>query len=306
MGEIAVEWNNVGYYINHGFFLKKNQIINDFDLKVDKGTSLGLIGPNGAGKTSAIKLGVGLVKPSKGWVKINGNLASETKSRTDIGYLTENQYIYPHLRLFEWLEMLGKLSGISGNKIKSEVDRVLSIVELEDKSIEKLKVLSKGQIQRAGLAQALLNNPSILFLDEPMSGLDPVWRYKFKQIFLNLKKNGTTIIFSSHIISDILSLSDKIAYIESGNLKWYGNVNEMKWNNKNYEAVFLSDSFAKSLKDSFEYIKLEQQPDNSWHLLLHKSNKENFFEIALRNQIELESFSPVYTELEGFFGENLF
>ncbi|PID78390.1 MAG: multidrug ABC transporter ATP-binding protein [Deltaproteobacteria bacterium] len=306
MDNIAVEWNRTGYFIKEGFFLHKKYILNDLDLSVPKGTCLGLVGPNGAGKTTIIKLGVGLIKPSQGSVNINGKSSYLADSRKSVGFLSENQYVYPHLKLFEWLEMLGKLSGVPENRIKSEVDRVLQLVELGNKASEKLKILSKGQTQRAGLAQALMNSPSILFLDEPMSGLDPVWRYKFKEILLGLKSQGVTIIFSSHIISDILNLSDKIAYIESGSLKWYGRINEMRWKNKKYQAVFYSDSFADVLKKEIEYIKLEKNPDKSWLIVMDTSKKEQFFDLVLKNNSKIELFSPVYIELEAFFGENLF
>lgn len=301
---IALSLEAVDYGVNHGFFLKKKQIIKNLSLNVFKGEIFGLVGSNGAGKTTTIKLSMGLVKSDKGRIEIFGSSPQKNKIRQKIGFLTENQYVYPYLTLGEWLEMLGSISGLKSEKLIFQIKKVLNLVELDDFSDEKLKNLSKGQIQRAGIAQALLCDPLILVLDEPMSGLDPVWRYRVKKILTDFNKNGGTIIFSSHIMSDVLSLCKRIGIIEKGELKWCGNIKDLNLK-KNYQSLFFSDSFSNLLKKEFKFNKLEKQSDGSWFVEFDANYKKEFLNLIYKSDVSFEYLKPDDLEIEEMiFGNN--
>ena len=220
----SIVLNNVSYAVRQGFFLQPKQIIKNLSFVIPKGVSFGLIGSNGAGKTTTIKLCTGIISPDFGEVLINGRpLNSDHDNRHAVGLLTENQYIPQYLTVTEWLSFLGTLSGLSKHELNESMSTQLSQFDLTSLADRKINSLSKGQVQRVGFAQAFLNTPQILFLDEPMSGLDPAWRAKIHSILLSFKKSGGTLLFSSHVISDVLQLSDMIAVINCGQIKLAGN-----------------------------------------------------------------------------------
>ena len=297
MTEGFLEWNNVSYSIRQGFFMKPFRIIKNLDLKVSQGFSLGLVGSNGAGKTTSIKLGAGILKPDSGSVLINGKSVFSTESRECIGFLTENQYIYPHLKLSEWLRMLGTLSGMNTHYLEKRIKKLIEKFELTDKIHCLLSTLSKGQIQRTGFVQALLHKPKILMLDEPMSGLDPLWRSRIQDILLDFKKKGGTLIFSSHIMSDVARLSDKIAIIGSGRIKWQGNMNNLPESKNVYQAVFNSKD-TDILKSKFQEYGIEEQPDGSYLIKLDDMGKQKFIQIAGQGLVKMVSFTPIYPDFE--------
>ena len=233
----ALQWNNVSFSVRHGFWMRRKTIVQDLVMDLPKGTTLGLVGPNGAGKTTSIKLAAGLMAPDRGRVLVNGIPAVEPDARRKLGLLTETQYIYPHLRVREWLTMLAGFSGLTGSRLRERVDAVLELMALTDRAAMMMNTLSKGQLQRAGLAQALVHEPEILLLDEPMSGLDPYWRYRLSNILKEYKASGGTLLFSSNILADVERLSDRIALIEKGRVRWLGALSEMPREVIGYEAV---------------------------------------------------------------------
>ncbi len=218
MTRCALEWRSVSFVVPYGFWMRPKTIIDGLELSVPEGAALGLVGPNGAGKTTTIKLGAGLIRPASGQVFINGKPSLHSRSRICLGLLTETQYIYPHLKLYEWLTMAAGLSGLTGADRNRRVCEVLEKMDLVSKANQLMRTLSKGQTQRAGIAQALIHKPSILLLDEPMSGLDPLWRYRIQEILLAFKAGGGTLLFSSHILSDVERLSDEVALIDGGRI----------------------------------------------------------------------------------------
>lgn len=293
----AIEWNNVNYSIPSGFWMRSQKIIQDFCLAVEKGEVIGLIGANGAGKTTIIKLGTGLLKPDSGVVRINGKPSVSREARSIIGLLTEHQYVYPHLKLKEWLSLLGSLSGMQKTTLGHRIDRVLEKVGLLGEKNIFMKALSKGQTQRAGIAQAILHFPEILFLDEPMTGLDPVWRGRIQALLIDYKKKGGTILFSSHILADVLRISDRIAVIRSGHIAWFGRLNELPGSREKYQAVFFSDTI-NTVKEVLKSNSVEPQPDKSWHVTVDVSQKNKLIGLAGSGKISLESITPVYANVE--------
>ena len=294
---LALQWQAVTFAVQHGFWMKEKVILHAIDLEVPAGSVLGLVGPNGAGKTTTLKLGAGLLQPATGQVFIEGLPAIQARAREPLGLLTETQYIYPHLRLKEWLIMMAGLSGLKGARIGTRVAEVLSLLELSDRADQLMRTLSKGQTQRAGMAQALLHEPRILLLDEPMSGLDPYWRYRMQKIIQDFKLAGGTIVFSSHILVDVERLCDKVALIHDGKLHWQGRLSDMPRSLKGYDAVCHTANPA-ALEKFAEGGKIASRPEGGWILTLSPENKNRLLQMVAEDRIILESLRPIQEEIE--------
>ncbi len=297
MTETALQWNRVTFAVPHGFWMRSKIIIYDMDLSVPAGTVMGLVGPNGAGKTTTIKLGAGLLRPQTGQVLIKERLSTEAGARACLGLLTETQYIYPHLRLKEWLIMLAGLSGVKGGKRTRRVNEVLELLDLTGQANQMMHTLSKGQIQRAGLAQALIHEPAILLLDEPMSGLDPYWRYRVQKILLDFKSEGGTILFSSHILVDVERLSDQVALLEEGRLLWTGRLADLQRRITGYEVICQTRQ-PEVLANLAYNGKMESQPKGGWLFSILATQKKELLQLASADTITLESLRPVQEEIE--------
>ncbi|MBN1163505.1 MAG: ABC transporter ATP-binding protein [Candidatus Krumholzibacteriota bacterium] len=195
---------------------ERKEILHGVSFFARKGEILGFLGPNGAGKTTTIKIILGLMRPDEGTVSIFGRSSRERSLKARIGYLPENPYFYPHLNLREFLTFCGNLSGMRGKVLDRKVAATISLVDLEASHKQRLKSFSKGMLQRAGLAQAILHDPDLLILDEPFSGLDPLGRKIIRDILLGLRRRGKTIFFSSHILPDMEALCNRACLIRSG------------------------------------------------------------------------------------------
>lgn len=196
--------------------------VTDLSISIKKGIVTGFVGPNGAGKTTSIKMIMGLVAPTRGTVFICGTDARKPASRKGIAYLSEQPYFYAHLTVGESLQFAANLIGIASKQIPAEISRVLSIVELSSQI--KVKELSKGMQQRLSMAQALLGDPQVLILDEPMSGMDPPGRRLFRKLFRELVQTGKTIFFSTHVLDDIEMTCDEVIVLSKGKLAFAGEV----------------------------------------------------------------------------------
>lgn len=295
--EVAVEWESVDFSVPKGFWMRNTTIIHSLNLQVPSGAVFGLVGPNGAGKTTTIKLAAGLLRPGRGTVRIFDLSASIPQARKSIGLLTENQYVYPHLRLVEWMEMLAGLSGLPRDRQRDQVDSALEMLQLTDHRRQMMRTLSKGQLQRAGLAQALVHRPRILLLDEPMSGLDPYWRFRIQKILMDFKSEGGTILFSSHVLSDVERLCDQAVLFQNGRLRWKGSLTEMPRKTKGYEALCrVADP---ALLDELEGIeKIIRQPGGLYQATLSLDGRIPLLAAAAAGRIDLESLNPVREETE--------
>ena len=212
----------------------RTKIVNDLNLEIKKGSMFGFLGPNGAGKTTAIKILIGLNKPDKGEVTIENKSMDRSRNRENIGFMPEDPYFYDHLTAGEFLDFMKNLFQ---NK-KENPDTILALVGLKKDKNKKIEHFSKGMKQRLGLAQAMINDPEYLFLDEPLDGLDPIGRREFKEILLNLKKLGKTVFFNSHILSDVEEICDQIGIIDKGKLIYSGSVKGFR-KNKSLEDAFV-------------------------------------------------------------------
>ncbi len=211
-------------------FLKKKKIraLEDLCLDVEPGQIFGFLGGNGAGKTTTIKLLMGLIFPTGGSATILGKDISDFTMHARIGYCPENPYFYDYLKASELMDYFGRLFGLDQTARKKRSAELLTRVGLEEKDWNKqLRKFSKGMLQRVGLAQSLINDPELVFLDEPMSGLDPVGRRQIRELIGELRNEGKTVFMSSHILTDIEALCDNVAILRAGRLVESGNLGEL-------------------------------------------------------------------------------
>ncbi len=210
------------------------------NLQVGQGEVFGFLGPNGAGKTSTMNVLLGFVPPTSGTARIFGVDVREPIARQRIGYLPELTYYYKFLTAEELLRFYAGIFQIPKAETEARIDAVLKLVELDHARKRQIKTYSKGMQQRAGLAQALINNPDLLILDEPTSGLDPIGRMKVREIIQRLKSEGKTVFFSSHELGEVETVCDRVAILHQGELKTEGRVSDLvREHSANLEQIFL-------------------------------------------------------------------
>jgi ABC-2 type transport system ATP-binding protein len=219
----AIETQNLTKEYPHGFLhLKRKTSLENLTMQVEDGEVFGFLGPNGAGKSTTIKLLMGIIFPTAGSAQILGKPVSDVSMHRDIGYLPEQPYFYDYLTAAEVLDYFARFHGFRAAERKERVQKMLRKVGLETAGKIQLRKFSKGMLQRVGLAQAIVHDPKLLILDEPMSGLDPVGRREVRDIILELKNAGKTILFSTHILSDAETLCDRVGVIAGGQLRGVG------------------------------------------------------------------------------------
>ena len=214
--------------------------VDNLTLSLGAGEIMGFLGANGAGKTTTIKMLLGLIRPSSGTVSVLGGDPSDAKVRAKIGYMPEVAYYYPYLNARELLAFYGGLCGMDGKTIRARTDELLETVGLAGAAKRPLKTYSKGMLQRAGIAQALLHEPDLLVLDEPFTGLDPLARIHFRELMHRLREQGKSIFFSSHELGETELLCDKVAIMKAGQAVYQGPVRQLAGDGeKNLERIFL-------------------------------------------------------------------
>ncbi|MGC1620118.1 MAG: ABC transporter ATP-binding protein [Candidatus Acidiferrum sp.] len=223
MPAAAIEIENLTKDYPFGFLhLKKKRSLEGLTMQVENGEVFGFLGPNGAGKSTTIKLLVGLIFPEAGTARILGKPITDIKMHRNIGYLPEQPYFYDYLTAAEVLDYFARFHDLTAADRKERVARMLKKVGLETAGKIQLRKYSKGMLQRVGLAQAILHDPQVVILDEPMSGLDPIGRREVRDIILELKRDGKTVMFSTHILSDAEMLCDRVGVIVGGRLRGVG------------------------------------------------------------------------------------
>ena len=210
-----------------GFWRRRMRVLHSLDLVVHQGEIFGYLGPNGAGKTTTLKLLTGLILPTAGSAHIMGRDLTDVAAKQHIGFLPENPYFYDYLTGREFLDFCGRLFGLTASDRRDRISRLLRLTEMEEAAHRQLRKYSKGMLQRLGLAQALVNDPLLVILDEPMSGLDPLGRKAMRDIILQLKAEGRTIFFSSHILPDVEVLCDRVGILVAGQLRDVGRLDQI-------------------------------------------------------------------------------
>ncbi len=210
-----------------GIWKRTVESLKGINLIIEKGDIFGFIGPNGAGKSTTIKILTGLLKPSGGNAWLYERPVQDPVSRNSVGYLPENPRFYRYLSLFDFLLLVAEIRGMNRKVCKIRINELIELVGLENTGKRPLKTFSKGMVQRAGIAMALLHDPDLVIFDEPMSGLDPLGRDLIAKIFMELQSKGKTIFFSTHIIPDIEALCDNVGIVVNGEIKYTGTVQDL-------------------------------------------------------------------------------
>jgi len=201
--------------------------VHDLSLRVEKGEVYGLLGPNGSGKSTTLKILLGLVAATSGETRVFGEDSSSVRSRRDVGFLPENPYFYKFLTGAETVGFFGKLSGMSGDALETRVAELLELVGLKDAAARRVGSYSKGMLQRVGLAQALVQDPGLLVLDEPTAGVDPVGSREIRDLILELKARGKTVLLCSHLLSQVQEVCDRVGILARGRLVREGRVDDL-------------------------------------------------------------------------------
>jgi ABC-2 type transport system ATP-binding protein len=253
-----------------GFWLNQKVVsLKSCSLQVYPGETFGLLGPNGAGKTTLLKLLLGIIRPSAGRGLLLGKPLGDRSVKQRIGYLPENPYLYDYLTGWEFLELAAGLFQIPHKVQRQRIPQLLELVGLSQADARKkqMRRYSKGMLQRVGMAQALINDPDLVFLDEPMSGLDPLGRYQMREIILSLKASGKTIFFNSHVLSEVEQICDRIAILTKGELICAGSLHELLGTENTYHVKGQGGD-GEVLKKRIPHLQFE--PDGTWHGILQE------------------------------------
>lgn len=228
MGEdLVLEVEGLRKTFHIGFFRKRVEAVRGASFSVRRGEIFGLLGPNGAGKTTTIKAILRLIFPSEGEIRIFGRPAGDREAGTRIGYMPENPYVYQYLKPLEFLDLCGRLVGMPSEERRARSEVMIDKVGLRHAVDRPIGKFSKGMMQRIGLAQALLHDPELLILDEPMSGLDPIGRKEVRDVLLEQRARGKTLLFTSHILSDVELLCDRVVIMQRGEITSEGKVHDL-------------------------------------------------------------------------------
>ncbi|MEK6717280.1 MAG: ABC transporter ATP-binding protein [candidate division NC10 bacterium] len=266
-----------------GFWRRRTRVLHDLNLTVHRGEIFGYLGPNGAGKTTTLKLLTGLILPTAGSARLLGRDVTLVATKQQIGFLPETPYFYDYLTGREFLDLCGQLFGLPTPVRRDRIARLLALISLEQAADRQLRKYSKGMLQRLGLAQALINDPSLVILDEPMSGLDPLGRKAMRDVILQLKAEGRTVFFSSHILPDVEVLCDRVGILVAGHLRNAGRLEEiLKTQTESIEVTLqrVSPALLASLRDLALVPPLEQ-PDG---VLVRLADEERL-DLALRTAV---------------------
>ena len=286
-----------------GFWLnQKIESLKNFTLTVYQGETFSLLGPNGAGKTTLLKTLLGIVRPTSGRAWLLGSPIGNTQVKQRVGYLPENAYFYDYLTGWEFLQFTAELFEIPPDIRQQRIPVLLDLVGLSKSDARKkqMRQYSKGMLQRIGMAQALINDPELVFLDEPMSGLDPMGRYQMREIILSLKAQGKTIFFNSHVLSDVEKICDRVAILANGELICSGSLDDLLGTTETYH-VRGKDGNLDILKRWVNGLAFEA---DSWYGQL-QGNPQEFLATLHLMGAKLISMNLERNTLEEFFMQQL-
>ncbi len=247
--DVVLEVEGLRKVFHIGFFRKRVEAVNGTSFRVNRGEIFGLLGPNGAGKTTTIKAILRLIFPTEGEIRLFGRSADDREAARRVGYMPENPYIYQYLKPLEFLDLCGRLVGLSKSERQGRSEEMIDKVGLRHAVDRPIGKFSKGMMQRIGLAQALLHDPELLVLDEPMSGLDPIGRKEVRDLLVEQRERGKTLLFTSHILSDVELLCDRIVIMQQGKITSEGQVHDLLETAGRSVEIRLSGA-SQALKDS--------------------------------------------------------
>jgi ABC-2 type transport system ATP-binding protein len=267
VSESAIEIRNLRKSYPTGFLHRGRRVaLADVSFEVPRGEIFGYLGPNGAGKTTTLKILMGLVFADSGTAAILGRPMADRAWRQAVGYLPENPYLYDYLTSAEYLDYVGRLFGMPAAARRERRRELLRRVDLEDSARLPLRQFSKGMLQRAGLAQALMNDPELVILDEPMSGLDPIGRRLVRDLLLELKQRGKTVFFSTHILPDAETLCDRVGLLREGRVVEVGRLDEILKIDVEHLEVLVTGVDEQALGKIGPRLKARQSLGERWRL----------------------------------------
>jgi ABC-2 type transport system ATP-binding protein len=299
----ALEAINLTKDYKAGFWkTRSNRALDALDLQVQTGEVFGLLGPNGAGKTTTLKILFRLVFPTSGTARIMGRELDDREVHQRIGYLPENPYFYDHLTPEELLNYAGRLFALGKDDLRRRVNQLLEQVGLTESRNVPLRKFSKGMVQRVGIAQALINDPEAVFLDEPMSGLDPLGRREVRDLVLQLREEKKTVFLSTHILSDAEMLCDRVAILNRGRLQGCGELREILRLGVSTTELVLEKPAEGVLEVLRPYV-VSVIRTGEWVRLgiCEETNIPKVLALSLRHKANIISLNPVKMSLEDYF-----
>jgi ABC-2 type transport system ATP-binding protein len=299
----VIEIENLTKDFYSGFWVKHPvRALDHLSLQVHKGEVFGFLGPNGAGKSTTLKILMNLLRPTSGTARILGKSVESVRMHQAIGYLPENPYFYDYLTAEELLTFAGKLFGLRPPDLIGRVDALLQNVGLADASKMQLRKFSKGMVQRIGIAQAIINGPEVVFLDEPMSGLDPLGRMDVRKIIIELKSRGVTVFFSSHILPDVEAICDRIAILNKGKLQEAGALDDiLKMKIEGHEAILArwSEDVLPLMRECCDDVR--PMGDRLHVRVRNQEQMQRLLSLTSAHRLELISLNPIRPSLEEYF-----
>jgi ABC-2 type transport system ATP-binding protein len=276
--------------------------LDDITLVVNRGEIFGFLGPNGAGKSTFVKIILNLVRATSGGVRIFGEPVTNVKARKTIGFLPENIRVYPFLKIEEFLRFHCELIGIASQNIKMAIDTCLCAMELESVRAQKIGTLSKGMLQRTGIAQAMLGNPELLIFDEPTSGLDPIGFTELRRLLLAMKARGTTIFLNSHQLSEVERTCDRVAILNKGRIIKIGSRDDLSDRGKHLEvtAEGFTDGMAAAI-NAFSQKNIETEGNKLRIYLSNEKDSVNVHSIIVEAGGRVQSLAWKSESLEELF-----
>ena len=281
---------------------KRVEAVRGVDFEVGRGEIFGFLGPNGAGKTTSIKMMTGLIAPTRGSIEILGQRAPAPDVMGRVGFLPESPYVYPYLTAREFVTLCGTLSGLSGASLRERVVKIVDRVGIGHAIDRPARALSKGMLQRAALAAALVHDPELLIFDEPMSGLDPVGRKEVRDLIVEEKLRGRTVFFSSHILSDVEMLCDRVCILRQGQVVVAGTMRDLLVQNKRRSEITVTSAsqalrallapVATAMREAGGALVLEVEGDDAIRAVVER---------VLSEGARLESVTPKRETLEDLF-----
>jgi len=299
----VVQIENIRKVFRVGFWGRRVTAVDQLSLDVRRGEVFGFLGPNGAGKTTTLKMLMGLIYPTSGQARIFGHAVGDPAAKAKLGFLPESPYFYDYLTSREFLSFYGHLFGLWGGALNKRVDELLDLVGMTHARDLQLRKFSKGMLQRVGIAQALINDPELVVLDEPMSGLDPIGRKEVRDLIFRLKESGKTVMFSSHILHDAELLCDRVAMIMKGRLVACGQVSELIQQGTTQEVEMVIDRLS---PEGLEHLRLlaTKVVLNGERVMVVLSNQrqvEESLEVIRTARAKLVSLTPHKASLEDLF-----
>ena len=297
----AVETSLLSKISSSNYGKSKVNALEELSLNVERGKIFGLLGPNGAGKTTLVKILLGITFQSSGSATILGSDPNDYHFKNKVGYLPENHKYPSYLTGYQVLKYFGRLSGKSGIELEKKIDQLLELVKLSKWKKTKIKSYSKGMMQRLGLAQALVNDPELIFLDEPTDGVDPIGRKEIRDLLVELKEREKTIFLNSHLLSEVELITDRVGILNHGKLLREGTVKELTERKEEYEIMI--DHFdGENFQSGISNIQINKQKEGVISVHVSSLTELNIFIDELRRgQILIKEIKPLRTSLEDMF-----